>query len=225
MGSRLAGQSGEQELGQSWANLLGYRRRPVRLSRTVNMTSLICRAITISAAVLVVLVWALAGAGHGDASLRPAATKSLDPLRPWKCVSVSGEAWGTEAGGTDRATLRGGAPLAPGRLMLTSAGAGVDLSHLGRRFGQELNLSESFLKQAEAEDRRMIDRILARDTEGFFRLIQEERDRRNVCGVPAIYTLLRLLGDSAPGRLLDYAQAVEEPTQSVVTFMGAAFYA
>jgi AmmeMemoRadiSam system protein B len=103
--------------------------------------------------------------------------------------------------------------------------AGVDLSHLGRRFGQELTLSEAFLKQAEDEDRLMIDRILARDAEGFFRLIQKERDRRNVCGVPAIYTLLRLLGDSAPGRLLDYAQAVEEPTQSVVTFMGAAFYA
>jgi hypothetical protein len=117
--------------------------------------------------------------------------------------------------------------------------AAVDLSHLGRRFGQELTLSESFLRRAEADDRRMIDRILARDTEGFFRLIQEERDGRNVCGVPAIYTLLRLLEDSSsgstagtdrpaespsPGRLLSYEQAVEEPTQSVVTFMAAAFY-
>jgi AmmeMemoRadiSam system protein B len=117
--------------------------------------------------------------------------------------------------------------------------AAVDLSHLGRRFGQELTLSKSFLQQAETDDRRMIDRILARDAEGFFRLIQEERDNRNVCGVPAIYTLLRLLEGSsgastagpgpaaqspAPGRLLRYEQAVEEPTQSVVTFMGAAFY-
>jgi len=111
--------------------------------------------------------------------------------------------------------------------------AAVDLSHLGRRFGQELTLGESVLKHAEADDRRMIDRILAGDAEGFFRLIQEERDRRNVCGVPAIYTLLRLLEASAGegaagrtqvGRLLRYEQAVEEATQSVVTFMSAAFY-
>jgi AmmeMemoRadiSam system protein B len=124
--------------------------------------------------------------------------------------------------------------------------AAVDLSHLGRRFGQEVSIDEAFLKRAEAEDRGMIDRILARDAEGFFRLIQAEHDARNVCGVPAIYALLRVLEGSAPsqapaadtggepstaaslpatGRLLRYEQAVEEPTQSVVTFMGAAFYA
>ncbi|MBN1836192.1 MAG: AmmeMemoRadiSam system protein B [Spirochaetales bacterium] len=109
--------------------------------------------------------------------------------------------------------------------------AAVDLSHLGRRFGQELTLSPSALERAEAEDRRMIDRVLAGDAEGFFRLIQEERDRRNVCGVPAIYSLLRLLqatgnGDppARPGRLLCYQQAVEEATDSLVTFMSAAFY-
>jgi AmmeMemoRadiSam system protein B len=128
--------------------------------------------------------------------------------------------------------------------------AGVDLSHLGRRFGQELTLDKSFLQRAEAEDRRMIEKILARDAEGFFRLIQAERDGRNVCGVPAIYALLRLLeeldgrptaGDGpngqpvgnqpvgnqpvvTPGRLLRYEQAVEQSAQSVVTFMGAAFY-
>jgi len=123
--------------------------------------------------------------------------------------------------------------------------AAVDLSHLGRRFGQDVSIDEDFLRQAEADDRRMIERILARDAEGFFRLIQAERDGRNVCGVPAIYALLRLLerlgasrtpvpaAEGDPGtavssqvfsRLLRYQQAVEEPTQSVVTFMGAAFY-
>lgn len=67
--------------------------------------------------------------------------------------------------------------------------AGVDLSHLGRRFGQELNLA----------------------------------DRRNVCGVPGIYSLLRLL-PPASARLLCYGQAPDPETQSVVTFMSAAFY-
>jgi hypothetical protein len=118
--------------------------------------------------------------------------------------------------------------------------AGVDLSHLGRRFGQDVEMTPSFLQRAEREDRAMIERILAGDAEGFHRLIREERDGRNVCGVPAIYTLLRLLEaecSDAPGtrgravprpkasRLLGYEQAVDRDTQSVVTFMSAAFYA
>jgi AmmeMemoRadiSam system protein B len=101
--------------------------------------------------------------------------------------------------------------------------AGVDLSHLGRRFGQDFTMTPDFLKTAEAEDMAMIERILERDAEGFFRLILEEKDRRNVCGVPAIYALLRIL-DAGKSRLIRYDQAVDPSTQSVVTFMGAAFY-
>jgi hypothetical protein len=70
----------------------------------------------------------------------------------------------------------------------------------------------------------MIERIIDRDPGGFFRSIHEERDRRNVCGVPAIYTLLTLLG-AGRSRLLKYAQAVDQAAHSVVTFMAAAFYA
>jgi AmmeMemoRadiSam system protein B len=101
--------------------------------------------------------------------------------------------------------------------------AGVDLSHLGRRFGQELNLTDGFLQKLEADDRAMIGRVLELDADGFFRLIQQEADRRNVCGVPAIYSLLRLL-PPASARLLRYGQAPDAETQSVVSFMSAAFY-
>lgn len=102
--------------------------------------------------------------------------------------------------------------------------AGVDLSHLGQRFGQNITMTPSFLKQAEAEDLRMIERIIDKDADGFFNHIRAERDRRNVCGVPAIQTLLAL-GDTYSARLLRYDQSVDEQTQSVVTFMAAAFYA
>jgi hypothetical protein len=81
----------------------------------------------------------------------------------------------------------------------------------------------------------MIDGLLARDAAGFFHSIQQEQDRRNVCGVPALYTLLRLLEAGAPpaaglqapvspGRLLGYGQAPDPASDSVVTFMSAAFY-
>jgi AmmeMemoRadiSam system protein B len=101
--------------------------------------------------------------------------------------------------------------------------AGVDLSHLGRRFGQELTLTSGFLQKLETDDRVMIGRVLERDAPGFFRGIQQEADRRNVCGVPAIYSLLRLL-PAGTAHLLRYGQAADPQTQSVVTFMSAAFY-
>jgi AmmeMemoRadiSam system protein B len=101
--------------------------------------------------------------------------------------------------------------------------AGVDLSHMGRRFGQDLSLNPSLLERIGEADREMIERIVRIDAEEFFKGIAEEHDRRNVCGVPGIYTLLRLM-PAARGRLLHYGQAADEKTQSVVSFMAAAFY-
>jgi AmmeMemoRadiSam system protein B len=102
--------------------------------------------------------------------------------------------------------------------------AGVDLSHLGQRFGQNISMTPSFLKQAETEDMRMIERIIDCDAEGFLSHIQAEGDRRNICGVPGIHTLLSTV-EASSAALLRYDQSVEEQTQSVVTFMAAAFYA
>jgi AmmeMemoRadiSam system protein B len=101
--------------------------------------------------------------------------------------------------------------------------AAVDLSHMGRRFGNNLTMNATFLKQLEIEDRSMIETILKGDAEGFYRGIRDERNRRNVCGVPAIYTMLKLI-DAENARLLGYEQSVDEVTQSVVSFMAAGFY-
>jgi len=101
--------------------------------------------------------------------------------------------------------------------------AGVDLSHIGRRFGQDVSLSPELIARAETEDREMLDHVLKGDSEGFIEFIRKENDRRNVCGVPAIYSLLKVLkpGSSA---LLSYDRAEEPDTGSLVTFAGAAFY-
>jgi AmmeMemoRadiSam system protein B len=101
--------------------------------------------------------------------------------------------------------------------------AGVDLSHIGRRFGQNITLSPELLRQVERDDQAMIATILKQDGEAFFQGIQQEQDRRNVCGVPAVYALLRLI-PAAEGKLLRYDQAVDEGSQSVVSFMSGAFY-
>jgi AmmeMemoRadiSam system protein B len=101
--------------------------------------------------------------------------------------------------------------------------AGVDLSHLGRRFGQDIEITPDFLKMADREDRRMLEHVLAQDSETFLESIEKEKDRRNVCGVPAIYSLLTLL-EPGSSKLLKYDWAAETQTQSLVTFAAAAFY-
>ncbi len=61
------------------------------------------------------------------------------------------------------------------------------------------------------------------DGEGFFSSIARQRDRRRVCGLPAIYTMLKIL-ETREGKLLKYGQAFTPETQSVVTFASLAFY-
>lgn len=103
--------------------------------------------------------------------------------------------------------------------------AGVDLSHVGKRFGQEVTITQEFLTWVEEEDRNMLSSVLDIDSNGFFSFIRHENDKRNVCGVPAIYTLLELLKSrQVKSELLCYDKAVEDTTQSVVSFASLAFY-
>jgi hypothetical protein len=60
------------------------------------------------------------------------------------------------------------------------------------------------------------------DAEGFFEFVRRERDRRNICGLPPIYALLRAM-DAREGRLLDYRQSVEPDGGSAVTFASMVF--
>jgi AmmeMemoRadiSam system protein B len=146
---------------------------------------------------------------------------------PVLCSSLNGTATDTDASPADNPEFRDFSGAL--RELLAERGeqvcfiAGVDLSHLGRRFGQNLTMSPAVLDKARDDDMEMIEFILDRNEEGFFRFIAAEKDRRNVCGVPALYTLLNLI-DARSATLLKYDQSVEDQTQSVVTFMSAAFY-
>jgi AmmeMemoRadiSam system protein B len=101
--------------------------------------------------------------------------------------------------------------------------ASVDLAHLGRRFGQDLKVDSSLLAWAKGKDMEMIRHITDRDAEEFFQYIVSESDSRNVCGVPALYTMLKVM-EANSAKLLFYDQAFEEQTDSAVTFMSAGFY-
>lgn len=101
--------------------------------------------------------------------------------------------------------------------------ASADLAHMGLQFGDREGINEYSLRVLESEDRQMLSDVERMDGEGFFSSISKERDRRRVCGLSAIFTLLKVM-EAKEGKLLKYAQAFTPETQSVVTFASLAFY-
>ena len=95
--------------------------------------------------------------------------------------------------------------------------AGVDLAHVGKRFGDQEPLTDTWLGEIRDADLRLLQHVEHLDSEAFFRHICEDQDQRRICGYPAIYTLMTL-ADACEGHLLKYDQAVDTATQQTVTF-------
>jgi len=101
--------------------------------------------------------------------------------------------------------------------------ASADLAHVGHQFGDREGMREYGLRILAQEDEEMLGYAERMDGEGFFSSISKERDRRRICGLPAIYTMLKVL-EAKEGKLLKYGQAFTPETQSVVSFASMAFY-
>jgi len=101
---------------------------------------------------------------------------------------------------------------------------GVDMAHMGRRYG------DSFLAKADEgemlavaeRDRGRIERLNQADADGFWSLVQENRDDLKWCGSAPIYTFLKAV-PQARGTLHRYQQwNIDE--QSVVSFAALGFH-
>lgn len=101
--------------------------------------------------------------------------------------------------------------------------ASADLAHVGLQFGDRRGVDEFDLARLAEEDREMLQYVERGDAEGFFAFVAREQDRRRICGLAAIYTLLQTLGPSR-GQVLKYGQAFTRETQSVVTFASLGLY-
>jgi MEMO1 family protein len=99
----------------------------------------------------------------------------------------------------------------------------VDMSHMGRRYGDpfraKANLGE--MVAIEQRDRQRIDRISAGDVRGYWSFVQDGNDDLKWCGASPIYTFMKAL-PGARGELLNYCQWQIDP-ESVVTFAGMKF--
>jgi len=100
---------------------------------------------------------------------------------------------------------------------------GIDMAHMGRRYGDSFTAraEQGAMTEITARDRTRIDRVTAGDAEGFWNLVQENRDDLKWCGSSPLYTFLKAV-PQARGHLLRYEQwNIDE--QSVVSFAGMAF--
>lgn len=100
--------------------------------------------------------------------------------------------------------------------------ASADLAHVGTRFGDPSPPSSASLQFIADEDRKMLSYVERMDADGFYQFIQREKDSRKICGLPPIYTLLRVM-NTGEGKLLNYQQSVEPDGSSVVTFASMVF--
>ncbi len=98
----------------------------------------------------------------------------------------------------------------------------ADLSHVGPAFGgPPLDLRES--ARLKDTDARLLEYITRCDATGFFAEICRTQNETHVCGVSAIFTLMRAL-KSARGTVIDYQRCpADENGLSAVTICGAIF--
>jgi hypothetical protein len=100
--------------------------------------------------------------------------------------------------------------------------AGADLSHVGKQFGDQIELSSTILSVIEMRDKEMLGYVENVDADGFYASIQKDGDDRKICGLSPIYTMLKTMEVSS-GRLLKYNQAPDYNTDSVVSFASMSF--
>ena len=101
---------------------------------------------------------------------------------------------------------------------------GVDMAHMGRRYGDKFQAraGRDGMERVEGRDRQRIERMEQGDARGFWELVQENQDDLKWCGSAPIYTFMRAM-PQARGRLLHYQQWNIDDN-SVVSFAGMRFH-
>lgn len=100
---------------------------------------------------------------------------------------------------------------------------GVDMAHMGRRYGDPMQAEAQRGEMAEVaeRDRARIERLEQGDPEGFWELVRPNHDDLKWCGSAPLYTFLKAV-PQARGSLRLYEQWNIDP-QSVVSFAAMKF--
>jgi len=99
--------------------------------------------------------------------------------------------------------------------------AGVDLSHVGQKFGDQAP-ADALLPQAIVHDKMILSYLCRGEPESIFRKVLETRDRYHVCGLPAILLFASLLAESRAD-ILHFETYRERETESAVNYASLIF--
>ena len=106
----------------------------------------------------------------------------------------------------------------------------VDLAHVGQHFGDKDRLTDRFLDEVRERDQALLAAAETVDSKAFFEEVCRDGNRRRVCGVGPMYTILCVLerlgassGTMAAGHVLAYDQAVDKGADLCVSFASMAF--
>jgi len=102
--------------------------------------------------------------------------------------------------------------------------ASADLSHVGRYFGDDLDLDPDYLSRVQDADETALAFVEASDPEGFREHMARTQNPTNICSVGCIYTLMVALGGDAQTRKLRYHQAVTTEAENAVTCTAFTFH-
>ena len=100
---------------------------------------------------------------------------------------------------------------------------GIDMAHIGRRYGDPTaaRAGEGHMTEVRERDAERLEKVCAGDAEGFFELLHPNQDDLRWCGYSPLYTFLSTV-KGVKGKVLNYEQwNIDE--ESVVSFAGVEF--
>ena len=103
--------------------------------------------------------------------------------------------------------------------------AGADLAHVGPRFGDKAPLGPRPREELRRKDVASLDLAVRGEAAGFWRDVVSDVDTRRVCGLSAMYAMLRTMRSGSTGEVLHYEQSVDPDDGSIVSHAALAFYA
>lgn len=96
--------------------------------------------------------------------------------------------------------------------------AGADLAHVGRRFGDTFDISDTTINNVATRDQEDLQHVTTGQADRFYQSVMQDRNQRRVCGLNCIYAALKSIdGSIADGQLLHYDYA-HDPAGGIVSF-------
>jgi len=101
--------------------------------------------------------------------------------------------------------------------------AGADFSHIGPSFGDYGPVTPDLLHETRKRDGEVLEAVCKGDPNLFFDQIAGTGDRYRICGLPPVYTMLKIMGPGQ-GILVDYDQSLDPERTTSVSFAGVAYF-